>query len=337
MRTLVFGGTRNLGHDLVLQLIAAGHSVTVLNRGQTADQLPPEVERLRGDRTVPAELQAALGKRSWDAVVDLTLYTGRDARVVIDLLDGRTGHYLFISTGQVYLVLKAPPRPARESDYDGAVMDEPPAGTRDHSNWLYGVEKRAAEDALAEAWARSGFPFTTLRLPMVNSRRDHYGRLYGYILRLQDGGPILVPDRPALSLRHVFGDDVIRIGSHLVESGAGKGEAFNLSQDETVSLEDLLGMVTHLLPGFEGPPRLLRVPLRTLEERGLFPACSPFSDTWMSSLDNTRSREVLGAAYTPLPVYLGQLVRHYLDTRPEPPEGYRQRKRELSGNASREP
>jgi nucleoside-diphosphate-sugar epimerase len=330
MRILVLGGTRNLGHDLVLQLIAAGHAVAVLNRGQTLDRLPPEVERLRGDRTVPAELSAALGNRSWDAVVDLTLYTGRDARVVIDLLDGQTGHYLFISTGQVYLVLKDSPRPARESDYGGGVMDEPPAGTRDHSNWVYGVEKRAAEDALAEAWARSKFPFTTLRLPMVNSRRDHYGRLYGYILRLQDGGPILVPEGPAFPLRHVFGDDVIGVLSHLVERGAGKGEAFNLSQDETVSLEEFLGMVAHLIPGFEGSPRLLRVPLRSLEERGLFPACSPFSDTWMSALDNAKSKDVLGLTYTPLPVYLGQLVRHYLDTRPEPPEGYRQRTRELS-------
>ena len=329
MQILVLGGTRNLGHDLVVQLLAAGHRVSVLNRGRTPDALPDSVERLRADRSLPAELGAALGTRKWDAVVDLTLYNGPDARVITHLLEGRTGHFIFISTGQVYLVRESAPRPARESDYAGPVLAEPAAGTRDHSNWVYGVEKRAAEDALAEARARDGFPFTSLRLPMVNSPRDHYGRLHGYLLRLKDGGPILVPDRPAHLLRHVYSDDVIRVISQLLDSGAGKGEAFNLSQDESVTLEQFLALAGQSIPGLAHVPRLIRMPLAVLEREQLFPACSPFSDTWMSALDNSRSKEALGVSYTPLPLYLARLVRHYLDRAPPAPDGYARRPREL--------
>jgi hypothetical protein len=52
------------------------------------------VERLRGNRSRPSELAAALGNRSFDAVVDMTLYNGRDAAGAIDVLAGRTGRHL---------------------------------------------------------------------------------------------------------------------------------------------------------------------------------------------------------------------------------------------------
>ena len=71
------------------------------------------------------------------------------------------------------------------------------------------------------------------------------------------------------------------------------------------------------------------VPLDRLEREQLFPGCSPFSDTWMSALDNQRSKAVLGVTYTPLSIYLPQLVRYYLDTDPPPPAGYARRAREL--------
>ena len=34
MKTIVFGGTGWLGHNIVLQLLDAGHDVTICSRGQ---------------------------------------------------------------------------------------------------------------------------------------------------------------------------------------------------------------------------------------------------------------------------------------------------------------
>ncbi len=327
MNCLVIGGTRNLGPAVVAAFLADGHRVAVLNRGITPDDLPGAVERIRADRTDAAAFRRALAGRSFDAVVDTTLYDGAGAHATAALLDGRVGRYLFISSGQVYLVRDPVPRPFREEDYDGAVTRPPSAGTRDHEEWRYGVGKREAEDAFQAAWRARGFPFTSLRLPMVNSERDHYSRIHGYLLRLRDGGPIVIPDGSHLALRHVYGGDVVRAITAALKTESAAGRAYNIAQDETLSLEEFLS----LLAGIAGCPlRLRRVGRDALERRGLIPDCSPFSDPWMSELDNQRSKTELGLAYTPLAEYVRRIVARYDAAPPSAPEGYRRRREELA-------
>jgi 2'-hydroxyisoflavone reductase len=50
MKILVIGGTNFIGLNVVLQLIAMGHEVTVFNRGETNTDLPKEVEWIKGDK-----------------------------------------------------------------------------------------------------------------------------------------------------------------------------------------------------------------------------------------------------------------------------------------------
>ncbi|HZI18702.1 MAG TPA: NAD-dependent epimerase/dehydratase family protein [Pyrinomonadaceae bacterium] len=326
METLVIGGTRNLGPPLVRALVERGHRVAVFNRGLTPGELPAGVERLAGDRRDPAQLRAALGRRSFDLVVDTTLYDGAEAESAIELFDGRVGRYVFLSTGQVYLVRRGVSRPFAEEDYDGPLVEEPAAASPDRDDWLYGAWKREAEDAFARARAERGFPYTSLRLPMVNSELDHYRRIYNYFLRLKDGGPVVAPDRPRHALRHVYGGDVISAVLLLSESEAGRGRAYNLSQDETVTLEEFLGMMAGIMgAGLE----LVRVPREELERRGLLPSCSPFSGRWMSELTNERGKRELGLVYTPLREYLRRLVEYYAAHPPDPHEGYARREEEL--------
>ncbi len=309
------------------RLLQRGHSVTVFNRGITPGDLPHEVERLRGDRSNPKDMQNAFRNRTFDAVVDTTLYTGADTGPTIDALKSKTGHYIFISTGQVYLIRTGVERPFREEDYEGEIMAAPPEeNSSDYKNWLYGKDKRDAEDLLFEAWKQSGFPVTSLRLPMVNSERDHYGRILGYVRRLEDGGPILVPEGNGLLLRHVYGEDVARAIVYLIESGRGKGQALNLSQDETISLEDFLARVAEIL---SSELKIIRLPRTKLESAELLPWCSPFSDPWMSALDNARSKTEFGVRYTPLQKYLQTIVLHYKNNPALVTDGYKARQQEL--------
>ena len=329
MKVLVIGGTRNVGHLLALALLEAGHEVSVFNRGRTPDELPAAVTRIHGDRCAPAGLAPALVGAEYDAVVDMVLYDGEQARRSIAQLAGRTGHYIFISTGQVYLVRAGLRRPFHEDDYDaGTAVPEPAPGSYDHGEWLYGVEKRDAEDLLARAWREQQFPVTTLRLPMVNSERDHFLRLYSYLLRIRDGGPVLVPDAPQFPLRHVYGDDVVQAVLALLARGPGRGEVFNISQDETVGLDEWLSLLA-ACAGLRPAP-LVEVPREDLAGAGLLPDCSPFSDTWMSELDNARSKRELGLRYAPLSEALTRILRHHERRTPPTPDGYRQRSRELA-------
>ncbi|MFN9456023.1 MAG: epimerase, partial [Acidobacteriota bacterium] len=116
MDALVIGGTRNLGPGIVEELRERGFRVTVFHRGVTPAALPVDVETVPGDRAVEADLRRGLGGRSFDFVVDTTLYTGPEAAVAGRVLAGRVGRYVMLSTGQVYLVRTGVTRPFREED-----------------------------------------------------------------------------------------------------------------------------------------------------------------------------------------------------------------------------
>jgi nucleoside-diphosphate-sugar epimerase len=309
---LILGGTRNLGHVTALALLEAGHDVTVMNRGITPDDLPDDVSRLRGDRADSSQMRRAIGGRKFDLVLDTTTYTGAHARSAIDLFRGHVGRYVFVSTGQVYLVREGIARPFREESYDGPVMPEPPRETEGYDSWAYGAWKRDAEDEFAAAFARDEFPVTTIRLPMVASERDHYGRIQAYVARLLDGNAIIVPDEAGLPLRHVYVGDVARLIVQLTLSREGIGRAYNISYGESMSLTEFLAMLAAVV---QRPLNVDRVPRAALIEAGLLPHCSPFSGLWMSELDNKRSLAELGngkLSYTSPSIYLPMLVDDYL-------------------------
>jgi nucleoside-diphosphate-sugar epimerase len=323
---LIIGGTRNMGYSFTQRMLEAGHKVTILNRGMNAEELPETVYRLRADRTDPQQLKRALMGKSFDIVVDFVMYKQTEAEATVELLQGKVGHYIFLSTGQVYLVREGIERPFHEDQFEGRIQPPPKANTFAYEEWLYGVGKRQAEEVFMKAHAEKAFPYTALRLPMVNSERDPFRRLYSYIIRLADGGGILVPETPNYPLRHIYGGDVVRVLEQLVESKQGLGKAFNISQEETVSLDEFLGILGEHM-GMS--PQIVRVKRSLLEANGFLPDCSPFSERWMSELDNTRSKEELGVEYTPLHEYLGLLVKHYQSHKPMPPVGYKRRPAEL--------
>ena len=110
MRLLVLGGTKFLGRAVVDAALARGHEVTLFNRGETAPDLYPELERLTGDRD--GDL-AALEGGEWDAVVDTSGYVPRIVRASAELLEPRAGRYLFVSSISVYADHS---RPGRSED-----------------------------------------------------------------------------------------------------------------------------------------------------------------------------------------------------------------------------
>jgi uncharacterized protein YbjT (DUF2867 family) len=59
-RILVIGGTGNVGRQVVYQLRGTGARFRVMTRNPDAAGLPPQVEVVRGDLTVPESCS-----RSW--------------------------------------------------------------------------------------------------------------------------------------------------------------------------------------------------------------------------------------------------------------------------------
>jgi nucleoside-diphosphate-sugar epimerase len=332
MHILLIGGTRFVGYQLAWRLLAADHHVTLLNRGHMPDPFGQRVERLIADRTTPDFAQVLTG-RSFEAVVDFAAYTAADARQSVATFgNGRVGHYIVISTGQVYLVREGCPRPAQEADYDGPLLPEPANDPVEQEEWRYGIDKRAMEDTLTAAWEESRFPATRLRLPMVNGERDHFRRLESYLWRILDGGPLLLPDGGTHATRHVYGGSVVQAITRLLgqaDKAATFGQAYNLCQDETPTLAALLTTLAGLVGA---PARLVPVPASVLAANHLpLTEVSPFSARWMSFLDPARAKAALGFQHEPLPRYLEKIVTCFLNHPPAtPPANYTQRPAELA-------
>lgn len=293
----------------------------MLNRGNLADPFGDRVERIRVDRTTDA-LDAALAGRGFDRVVDLAGFTGDDVARTLRVLGARVGHYLFVSTGQVYLVREGCPRPAREDDYAGPVMAAPPTPA-DDEDWRYGVDKRAAEDALAA----SAVPSTRLRIPMVNGERDPKRRLEGYLWRMLDGGPLLVPGADAIA-RHVYRGAVVDALAAMVDAPP-PGPVYNLAQAEQPTVRELL---ERLGAQVGVRPRIVDVPAAAVADAGLaVREVSPLSTPWMSHVDPARAVAELGFAHPPLDAYLAAIVAELVTGwRAAPPPGYAHRARELA-------
>jgi nucleoside-diphosphate-sugar epimerase len=326
LKVLLIGGNRFLGHELALRLVAARHAVTLFNRGTLDDGLGSRVERLRGDRT-SGDFERVLDGRRFDAVVDFAAFDGDDGRRAAALFQDQVGHYVAISTGQVYLVRKDCPRPAREADYDGPLRGEPRTEF-DRGQWEYGVKKRALEDELQAAWEKRRFPGTRLRIPMVNGERDHFRRIERYLWRMLDGGPILLPGGGARLTRHVYSGSVVKAILGLLGREATFGRAYNLAQDETPSVRELLGTLAGLIGA---DPRFVDVSAESIRAPGLDPlVLSPFSGEWMSFVDPALARQELGFRHEPLASYLDKIVTAFLAHPPtEPPPGYEKRDAEL--------
>jgi nucleoside-diphosphate-sugar epimerase len=151
LRILFLGGTGLISSACVPRVLAAGHELTVLNRGATALRpLPPEVESLRADIRDSAAVRAAIGDRDFDVVVNFVAYTTDHVESDVEVFAGRTGQYVFISSASAY---HKPPRriPVTES-------------TPLHNPfWQYSRDKIACEEALVRAYRDSGFPVTIVR------------------------------------------------------------------------------------------------------------------------------------------------------------------------------
>ncbi len=149
MRLLVLGGTRFLGRHLVEAALARGDTVTLFTRGREPVPWGTQVTHLTGNRDPRrAPGLAALDSGEWDAVVDTSGYVPRVVRASADLLAGRVGRYLFVSSISVFT--DASRAGLTERDPVGAL----PAPASEEVGKYYGPLKAACEAVVSEVYGR---------------------------------------------------------------------------------------------------------------------------------------------------------------------------------------
>ena len=229
MRTLVLGGSVFVGKRLVRHLVAAGHDVSVLNRGVTGTALPPGVGHLRADRTDPAQMEAALADEEWDAVYDVSGFVmvagAGDIDGLLDRLDGRTGHYVFVSSIMAY-----------DQSWLGIVpwTEDQPADRGGLGT--YGGFKAVCEAAILSRHRRTGFPGTVVRPAAIYGPDNNiFDMETPMFLRLLQRRPVLVPHAGLVTASYGHVDDLCRAMTDLTANPATFGEILNATAEAVTS------------------------------------------------------------------------------------------------------
>ncbi len=324
MRALVIGGTRFVGYHIVNRLLAEGIEVVVFNRGQTPDDFGDRIQRIHGDRKDYQKFYETFRRSRFDVVVDVIGYHPEDVEVAIKTFKGRVGQYIFISTGQVYLVTQNTHWPAREEDYYQPLAPCPPG---EEAGYEYGVNKRACEDLLEEAYKFHKFPAVRFRFPIIHGPRDYTLRLYSYIRRILDGYPLIIPEDGDVPIRHVYVGDVVEAIMRVLQVEHTRGKVYNVASQETLKLSEFLRLTARML---ERDVTLYTIPEKIMLEHGVPREVSPFSGKWVSLLDPSLIMEELKFTPTPVEEWLRDTVQYFIaDYSGGDPENYRYRRQEL--------
>ncbi|HYE76422.1 MAG TPA: NAD-dependent epimerase/dehydratase family protein [bacterium] len=327
---LLLGGTRFIGAHLVQSLREAGYEPTIFHRGKSPWPWGDPPVEILGDRKEPGELVKLASLRDWAAVVDLTAFTAPDSAHAIAAFNEHTEVFVHISTGSVYHVLQDFHNPFSEEDAllfaDPLPLVEEPA---DSPPMAYGLGKRACEEVLFNAYEESGFPVTVIRPPIVSGPLDYTLRDYAHILRVRDGGPLLVP-APSGSFRHVAVQDLARLIVQAIDLwDASIGEAFNAGGASILTLAEYYQLLCRLLD--LPAPTIVPVAHGTLMEQ-IGPGSQPFGYDRNAIPDIVKAQSLLDWQPRRAEEYLPEVIAYFEhDYTGKQPESYTEyREKELA-------
>ncbi|MGH9869203.1 MAG: NAD-dependent epimerase/dehydratase family protein [Candidatus Polarisedimenticolia bacterium] len=237
LEILFLGGTNFVGPPTVQTALDRGHRVTLFNRGLTNPYLFPELRKIRGDRD-PGKTPGLAGLREgrWDVVID----TWQDSPVAVHetarLLNGRVGHYIYISSIAVY----------GEHNYEirtEITEDAPLPATgpmpSDFSTVLsYPVSKTLSEKAVRETWSGTSTLIRPHSICGYYMPQGADNQLY-WPARVNRGGDILTPGDGLDTTQYVDVEDLARFIVRAAETKLSG--VFNTCRRQTF-LEYLYGL-----------------------------------------------------------------------------------------------
>jgi len=235
VQVLLIGGTEFISLHLVRALLRDGHQVSVLNRGRNPARLPAGVRTIVCDRTDHPGLAKTLAAERCEALVDITYAptTGADVEAVLDALDGRVGHALFVSTGRVHD--HALPIPYHEDTPRNLYWGD------------YAKNKIAGEDAMLRRWRERGLPVTIVRPTHVYGPLNTRNNETFFFDRLVRNRPILVPGAGGWLRQFGHVEDLADAMAAMLGAPAAFGQAYNVSGEEAVTQVGFVELIGEVL------------------------------------------------------------------------------------------
>lgn len=240
MKALLIGGTGTISLAVTRLLARQGWQVYLLNRGSRNSQVPEGVHLIRADMNDEAAVRAALGEMRFDCVCQFIGFVPAQVERDIRLFSGRTGQYLYTSSASAYH------KPVK--DYritEGTALANP--------YWQYSRDKIACEEVLMRAYREQGFPVTIIRPSHTYDERNVplgvHGKngSYQVIRRMQQGKPVIIHGDGTSLWTMTHNSDFAKGYVGLMGNPHAIGEAFQITNDETLTWNQIYSTIAACL------------------------------------------------------------------------------------------
>ncbi len=238
LNALIVGGTGLISTGIVKHLLARGAKVTMFNRGQRENTLPPGVRQIAGDRNDVHAYANAFANERFDVVYDMICFTPEQAEASVKTFAGRCEQLVFCSTACVYGA-KIPGHVLIDETFPLEPVLE------------YGRNKVTCEQIFLRAGERGAFKTTIVRPSHTygpgGSLIDQQEFDSGTWDRVKRGLPVLVAGDGLGLWVSTHRDDVGKLFAYAALNPKTYGEAYNATRDEILSWRDYYRVVARAL------------------------------------------------------------------------------------------
>jgi len=246
MKVLFIGGTGTISYSCSKLAIEKGFEVSLLNRGRNSLREPLSgAEMILGDIREPETVRNALGDRRFDVVIDFLAFNPGHIEIDLDLFQGRTNQFIFISSASAY---QTPPKRL-------PVTEETPL---DNPFWQYSRDKAACEHRLMQAYLEEGFPVTIVR--PSHTFDEGYIPITGRwttVDRLLQGKPVITYGDGTSVWTMTHSTDFAKGFVGLFGKDLAIGQAYHITSDEWQTWDQIMGKLASAL-GVQ--PKIVHVP-----------------------------------------------------------------------------
>lgn len=248
MKVCFIGGTGTISTAISKKLLKEGHDLYLVNRGNRNDVLGdyPNLHSIVCDVNDEEALVKALGDLKFDSVCDFIGFVlpqiERDYRV----FNGRTNQFMYISSASAYA------KPVMDYEITEGTMLA-------NKYWEYSRNKIVCEEYLMKKFREEGFPVTIIRPSHTYDERNVpmgvHGKngSYQVIKRMFEGKPVIMHG-DGTSLWHMtFNEDFAKGFTGLINNPHAIGEAFQITNDETLTWNQIYETIARKL-GVEFKP-----------------------------------------------------------------------------------
>jgi nucleoside-diphosphate-sugar epimerase len=240
MKILFIGGTGTISTDISKKLLADGHQLYLINRGNRNNILPQGVISLTGDINNEKEIGEMIKDLSFDVVADFIAFKTEDLERDYRLFKNKTKQFVFISSASAYQKPLA----------NYKITESTPLV---NPFWEYSRNKIACEEYLMKLYREEKFPVTIVRPSHTYCERSIPLGLHGekggwqVIKRMLEGKPVIIHGDGTSLWTMTHAQDFAKAFVGLLGNIHAIGESVQITSDESLTWNQIYACIADAL------------------------------------------------------------------------------------------